>query len=211
MSKIHQKAIIIVDRSGSMRNKEKDTVGGINTYIETLKPEKDDTTSVDVSIKLFDHEEIMLIRSKNINDVRPIESKDFVPRGATALLDAIGNSLAWVMENKLINPEFYTICVFCVVTDGLENSSKYYSSNKIKTMIKEATENYNIKFTYLGANQDAILEAEKYGITPGEALNYSETPEHTSNAYRSAANLAKRARTERNTEFTDVERCASQI
>ena len=44
-------------------------------------------------------------------------------------------------------------------------------------MIADASDNYNIKILYLAANQDAILEAAKYGINPGQALTYSETPE----------------------------------
>lgn len=210
MTIIHQKVIAILDRSGSMRGKEDDTIGGINASLEVLKNDKEENTTIDVSIKLFDHEEIMLVRSQNIDDIVPLTRKDFVPRGQTSLLDAIGNTLNWLMENKIMNSNFYTSCLIYIVTDGLENSSKNYDANTIKNMISNAQETHGIKIIYLAANQDAILEADKYGISPGQAMNYTESQEHTEMAYRSAANVAKRCRTNGNAEFTQTERCASQ-
>lgn len=210
MTTNHQKVIAIVDRSGSMRGKEDDTIGGINASLEVLKNDLEENTTLDVSIKLFDHEETMLIRSQNINEIVPLTRKDFIPRGQTALLDAIGNTLNWVMQTKMLVPNFYTSCLIYIVTDGLENCSKEYNSDTIKSMIKEAEKEYNIKIIYLAANQDAILEADKYGISSGQAMNYTESQEHTEMAYRSAANVAKRCRTNGNAEFTQTERCASQ-
>tara|TARA_B100001093_G_scaffold486434_1_gene521754 strand:- start:4011 stop:4646 length:636 start_codon:yes stop_codon:yes gene_type:complete len=210
MTSIHQKVIAIIDRSGSMSGKEDDTIGGINSCISNLKTDKEENTTIDVSIKLFDHEEIMLIRSQNIDEVVPLTRNDFRPRGSTSLLDAIGNTLSWVIQNKLLNSNFYTNCFIYIATDGQENTSKDYSYEQIKLMIAEAKENYNVNIVYLGANQDAIIEASKYGISAGQAMNYTESNQHTEMAYRSVANAAKRCRTDGSAEFTNAERCASQ-
>jgi len=59
-------------------------------------------------------------------------------------------------------------------------------------MIANAEKYYNIKLFYLGANQDAILEANKLGINNNQALYYSETTGNVDSAYRSAATAAKR-------------------
>ena len=77
-------------------------------------------------------------------------------------------------------------------------------------MIENAEKTYNIKVMYLGANQDAILEANKFGIDYSRAMNYSETPENVQSAYRSAASAAVRTRSLGRTEFTQSEREASQ-
>ena len=61
----------------------------------------------------------MLIRSLNITEVRPIELRQFVPRGQTALYDAIGSSLKYFMEKKLHNPTCYNKCLIYVATDGI--------------------------------------------------------------------------------------------
>ena len=205
-----QEVVAIVDRSGSMMGKEEDTVGGINSTFEVLKSENKNNEIIKVSVKLFDHEEKMLFRSINIKDVKPITTDQFVPRGQTALLDAIGNTPNYFMEKKLLNTNAYDTCVIYVATDGQENSSKHFSAKKIKRMIEEAENNFNIRVLYLAANQDAIFEASKYGINPTQAINYSETGENVDAVFRSAANVARRFSQDGSAEFTNIERTMSQ-
>tara|TARA_Y100000389_G_scaffold203977_2_gene254360 strand:+ start:928 stop:1587 length:660 start_codon:yes stop_codon:yes gene_type:complete len=210
IEKKKHKIIGIVDRSGSMRYKENDTIGGINTTFEQLRNDKQEDEDIDVSIKLFDHEEIMVIRSENIDNVKPFTREDFIPRGTTSLLDAIGNTLNWIMQQKIMNPDFYDTCLIFVATDGEENSSKIYNSNQIEEMIKESKKNYNIEFLYLGANQDSILNASKLGISSQQAMNYSETQMNVECAYRALSNVAKRYRSTGSADFTENERLSSQ-
>lgn len=207
-----QEVVAIMDRSGSMRGKEDDTLGGINAAITQLKEQRietQDTTTIRVSIKLFDHEEYLLIRSMDIDKVRPIEKRQYVPRGQTALLDAIGNTLTYFINKKIINENAYDNCLVYIVTDGYENASIYFTQQQIKDLILNAETNYNIKIVYLAANQDAILEASNLGIDPSQALNYSETSQTVESAYRSAASAAYRQRTGSNVGFTDAERSKS--
>ena len=207
-----QEVVAIMDRSGSMKGKEDDTVGGINAAITQLKEQRietQDTTNIKVSIKLFDHEEYLLIRSMDIDKVRPIEKRQYVPRGQTALLDAIGNTLTYFINKKIINENAYDNCLVYIVTDGYENASRYFTQQQIKDLILNAESNYNIKIVYLAANQDAILEASNLGIDPSQALNYSETSENVQSAYRSAASAAFRQRTGSNVGFTHAERSQS--
>ena len=107
-----QEVVAIIDRSGSMMGKENDTIGGINSTFEVLRETKDANTIINVSIKLFDHEEKMLIRSLELDKVRPIERCQYQPRGQTALLDAIGKTLTYFMEKKLDNKDVYDVCQF---------------------------------------------------------------------------------------------------
>ena len=213
MSSTIQEIVAIIDRSGSMKGKEEDTIGGINSTIKILQESLNQTNQneiINVSIKLFDHEEIMLIRSLNIKEVRPIELRQYVPRGHTALYDALGNSLQYIMEKKLHNPSIFNKCLIYIATDGLENASKKYNSDSLKKLITSAQNSYNIELIYLGANQDAILEAAKIGILPSSAMNYSETPENSQGAYRSVANAAIRQRSNIPIAFTQNERQESQ-
>lgn len=210
MKKTIQEVVAIMDRSGSMRGKEEDTLGGINSAFEQLKSEQEENSIIKVSVKLFDHEEQLLFRSIDLKDVRPIQRHQYVPRGSTSLLDALGNSLHYFMTKKLIEANCYDSCVIYVVTDGLENTSKIYNAQKIKKMIAEAEKTYNIKIIYLGANQDAILEASKYGIGTESALNYSENSQNVESAYRSVASAVKRVRTGEYSGFTQLERNNSQ-
>jgi uncharacterized protein YegL len=205
-----QEVVAIMDRSGSMAGKVEDAVGGFNSTLEVLRQGLTDDSTINVSVKLFDNEEEMLIRSIPLADVRPLETRQFIPRGQTALLDAMGNTLTFFMEKKLMNPEAYDCCTIYVVTDGMENCSRTFTRNRIKEMIQSAEKSYNIKVIYLAANQDAILEAENIGINAGQAINYSESREETEAAYRSAAAMVGRHRSGGRVEFLRAERMASQ-
>jgi len=207
-----QEVIGILDRSGSMAGKEADTVGGINSMLSELKKNSLITDDIRVSIKLFDHEEKLHWRSKPLNEINEFEIKDFVPRGQTSLLDALGNSLNYFMEKKLLDPNSYNTCLIYLATDGYENSSKYYKRDHLKKMVQSAKEKYNIEVIYLGANQDAILEAGNIGIDPSQAINYNESSDTTEAVYRSVARVAssQRSNPDGNVSFTFPERQASQ-
>lgn len=218
-----QEVVVIVDRSGSMAGKEDDTIGGINTMINTLKSEnvkKEDSKlsmrekivesnkqdQINLSIKFFDHEEILFYNSVNIYRSQLLNKTDFAPRGQTALHDAIGNTIKYFIKNK--KTKKYDSCNIYVATDGYENCSKKFNSDSLKKLIEEAEE-YNINLYYLGANQDAILEAGKIGILPDRAINYAENKDAVEAVYRSVASTANRARVGENSDFTALERAKS--
>lgn len=206
-----QEVVGVLDRSGSMAGKEADTVGGINSMIAELKSNQLSTEQINVSIKLFDHEEILLLKSMPLNEVKNIDVNQFIPRGQTALLDALGNTLNYFMEKRLMEPKAYDSCLIYLATDGYENASKYYTRDQIKNIIKNAKEQYNIEVVYLGANQDAILEAGNIGINPGQAINYSEDRVATEAVYRAVGRVASSQRSNNNNlSFNSEERSASQ-
>lgn len=204
-----QHVVALVDRSGSMAGKEDDTIGGINTTFDELKNDPTPDIDVKVSIKLFDHEEKMLIKEMDLDKVKPITRDQYYPRGQTALYDAIGNTLEHFIQKKIDNTNAYKLCSVYVVTDGYENSSKDYNQKTIKQMIENAEKYYDIKLFYLAANQDAILTANAIGISGDQALNYCETAGNVESAYRSMGSSAKRHASGTPVGFTQVERCAS--
>jgi deoxycytidylate deaminase len=108
----------------------------------------------------------------------------------------------------MCDPSSYDSCIIYVATDGYENCSKKFTNQNIKNLIEQAKK-YSIEILYLGANQDAILEASKFGLDANQAMNYSENTENVESAYRSAARAAKRYRSGNNAGFLDAERTAS--
>ena len=204
-----QEVVAIIDRSGSMYGKEVDTIGGINTTIEELKKNKNEDESIKFSLKLFDNEEYLKIRSKNIEDIYTLTKEDLKPRGQTALLDAMGTTLTFFINKKIVNPNSFDSCIIYVTTDGLENCSHKYNNDMIKNLIQHGS-TIGIQVLYLGANQDSILEAKKFGLNHENAMNYSETAQNTQEAYRSIGNAAKRVRTGVSIGFSENERARSE-
>jgi Mg-chelatase subunit ChlD len=157
--------IFILDRSGSMETCRDDTIGGFNAFLNEQKADGGTLTLI-----LFDHEYELLYECKPINDVEPLTMQTFVPRGSTALLDAIGRA---IKECKT-----QTIPTVVILTDGHENASHTYTKAHIKDLIAERQKD-GWTFVYLGANQDAFAEASSIGIGAGQTLNFdvNRTPE----------------------------------
>jgi hypothetical protein len=62
--------------------------------------------------------------------------------------------------------------MFVVTTDGLENSSQTYTHRQIKSMIETQRKEHDWEFIFLGANMDAVREADHLGISPSRAARY---------------------------------------
>jgi hypothetical protein len=156
--------VFILDRSGSMETCQDDTIGGFNAFLSEQK-----ALGGTLTLVLFDHEYQVLYERKPIGDAEPLSRDTFVPRGSTALLDAIGKTIKTVTSN---NP------TVVILTDGQENSSKEYTKAHIKDLIEQKTKD-GWTFVYLGANQDAFAEAGGLGISPAATVNYDvrRTPE----------------------------------
>ena len=156
--------IFLLDRSGSMQSCWDDTIGGYNSFIESQKELGGTMTLVQ-----FDHEYMVSYTAKPIGEVEPLTKQTFVPRGSTALLDAMGQA---IKEWKGGPP------TVIVLTDGLENASHTYTKAHIKDLVEQKEKDGWI-FMYLGANHDAFDEAQSLGIGAGRTLNFdaTKTPE----------------------------------
>lgn len=205
-----QEIVAIIDRSCSMNGKEEDTINGINTTIKELKS-SENADKINFSLKFFNHSEYLKIRSINIKKVTPLIVSDLSPCGSTALFDALGCTINYFIEKKIENKDSFDQCLIYIATDGFENSSKYYNKNSLKDIINIAEERYNIKVMYLGANQDAIFEASKIGISLDRAINYNENTEASQNAYRAIASSAQRSISGFSTGFSKIERTESAM
>lgn len=69
--------------------------------------------------------------------------------------------------------------MFVITTDGMENASRRYDSEKVKKMIEHQKEKYGWEFLFLGANIDAVETARHFGISEDRAVNYHSDSEGT--------------------------------
>jgi hypothetical protein len=98
-----------------------------------------------------------------------------VPRGSTALLDAVGRAINETGERlaKMPEAERPGLVVFVVMTDGPENSSREFTKSHIKQMIEHQQSVYKWQFTFLGANQDAFAEGGAMGVAAAGIANFA--------------------------------------
>lgn len=163
--------VFILDRSGSMSGLEADTIGGFNSMIEKQKKTEGEAL---ISTVLFDSTSEVLYDRVNIRTIRPMTDNDYTVRGCTALLDAIGGAIHHIgIVHKYARPEDVPEhTLFVITTDGMENASRFYTSDRVKQMIERQKQKYGWEFLFLGANIDAVETARHFGIGADRAVNY---------------------------------------
>lgn len=176
---------LIVDRSGSMQSIQSDATGGINSFIKEQQTVDGECT---IRIDQFDNEFEKVLPS---TDIKKVESYELVPRGSTALLDAIGKSVSeFALEVKDNKPDNVIVVV---VTDGYENASKEWNQVAVKNLIDSKTKD-GWNFVYLAANQDAITVGNSYGFAAASSMTYAPTSAGTHNTYASLNSNVTRTR-----------------
>ena len=164
---------LVVDRSGSMATLRADAQGGINTLLDE---QFDLDGKLTVTLVEFDTE---------IDTVKRMAKDSFeytlVPRGGTALFDAVGQEIVRTGEDlaRLRKSERPAKVLFVVVTDGEENSSHEYKSAQIKELVKHQENKYNWQFQFIGADQSA-WQADGLGM---RGYSYANTSLGTTNMY----------------------------
>lgn len=161
---------LVVDRSGSMREIESDAQGGVNAFIEKQAAEPGEAL---LTLVQFDTEYEFVHQGMPIKQVPKYQ---LLPRGMTALFDAVGRAINETGERlaKIDEQDRPGLVVFVIMTDGLENSSREFTNLQVREMIEEQQTKYNWHFTFLGADQDAFAEAGKLGIDSVGAARFSK-------------------------------------
>lgn len=170
--------IFILDRSGSMRGLEADTIGGFNSMIEKQGKEEGEAL---VSTVLFDDRSEVLYDRVPVGKIEPMNDKQYYVRGCTALLDAIGGAIHHISNvHKYAREEDRPEKTMMIITtDGMENASHQYTYDKVKKMVEKVKGKDGWEFLFLGANIDAIEVAGRFGIEKERALNYECDSEGT--------------------------------
>ena len=163
--------VFILDRSGSMRGLEADTIGGFNSMLEKQRKEEGEAY---ISTVLFDDQTEVLYDRVPIAKTEPMNDSQYYVRGCTALLDAIGGAIHHIgnVHKHAREEDRPEKTLFIITTDGMENASHIYTYDKVKKMVEKKKEKRGWEFLFLGANIDAIEVAGRFGIGADRAVNY---------------------------------------
>ena len=179
----------VLDRSGSMNAMKEEAIGGINAFLESQQKLPGEAR---LTLVLFDHEYIVAHDGVPIKDVPLLDNHSYVPRGTTALLDAIGRTINTIGErlDRAPEPERPGKVIIAILTDGLENASQEFKRKEIFKMIRHQREVYSWEFVFLGAKQDAISTGAKMGIPIANAVTFSEAPGGAARAFDAVSCVA---------------------
>ena len=208
---------LVLDETGSMSSCLQPTISSVNEYMQSQRNadgvakaslytfsdignfSKSFTTmrSMNINQKMADaratKESVRTVfENVDIGEVGELTTENYKPDGMTNLYDAIGSTIRNIESQLAPLTEVPNVLVV-IVTDGGENSSKEFTLEGIRNMVKEK-EAEGWTFVYLGANQDAWSVGASFGLSKGQTMTYStnamaDTMRNLSNAtavYRSA-------------------------
>lgn len=161
----------ILDRSGSMESVRQATIDGFNEFLRDQQAAPGLTR---LTLVLFDNEILTVHDSVPVVEILPLDHTTFVPRGSTALLDAIGITINRIGDRIATTPESQRPghVAVAILTDGEENSSQEYDWHRIARHINRQTQKYGWDFLFLGAGPDAIATAAKMNIHAKHSAAY---------------------------------------
>lgn len=178
--------VLVVDRSGSMNSGKEDFEGGINAYIKDQQSQEGEAR---ITLVTFDNEVEVLYHG----DIKDCPEFKLVPRGMTALNDAMGQTITaigQILKNteESVRPKFISVIT---TTDGGENASTEFETKQVQDMIKIYTEERGFNFVFLGADYDAVSQSN-YGSRGSTVANFSKC--NTQAAYSMASAKTSTAR-----------------
>ncbi|UXH45104.1 VWA domain-containing protein [Rossellomorea vietnamensis] len=181
MNREYTEIIFLLDRSGSMRGLEQETIGGYNSFIEKQRQLTGKTL---VTTVLFDDKVEQLWSGMDACKVR-LTGEEYFVRGCTALLDAIGKTIiqAGHRLSHMDEVERPGKVIFVITTDGMENASVEFSASQVKELINQQQKRYNWEFIFLGANINASQEALNIGIDIGNAYQFEASSKGVEEMY----------------------------
>lgn len=166
----------ILDRSGSMQSQVDNAIQGFNDF---LHAQCDVPGQARFTLVLFDDRYDVTCASVPIREVFDLDRRTFVPRGFTALLDAIGRTIDELGARLAATPEADRPgqVIVAILTDGEENASVQFTLAEVSSRIAHQRDVYKWQFFFLGADQDAIATAAKMNIDQASAMRFSADKE----------------------------------
>lgn len=181
---------VVLDRSGSMACLVDEVIGAFNTFVDE---QQQVAGQASFSLVQFDDRYEVYLDAVDLAKVGRLDRTTYVPRGMTALYDAVGRAIVATGTRlaALDEADRPDKVVFLIQTDGEENASHEYDAATLQEMIRHQQDKYAWEFVFLGANIDAGSVAEEIGIARDKALQYANNADGTRAAFAAVSdNLA---------------------
>jgi len=161
----------ILDRSGSMSSMVEPAISGFNRL---LVEQQQTPGEARFTLVLFDDQYEVPHASVPIGGVPQLDVRTFVPRGSTALLDAVARTIDELGLRLAAMPEAERPgrVIVAILTDGLENASRVHTWQDVSRRIQHQKDCYQWEFLFLGANQDAIATAGRMSIAATHSASF---------------------------------------
>lgn len=162
---------VLVDHSLSMTVSQAAMQRGLNSFITE---QAGVPGQCEITLAEFDHEYRLVWP---VQDIKKAGRYELVPRGNTALLDAMGRFITDIgtdlrNRHESLRPDKVIILV---VTDGEENASRTWTRTAVKQLVENQQGQWKWEFIFLGANMDAIAEGGSVGFLAANSMTFNQT------------------------------------
>lgn len=168
------------------------TITGLNEHIQELRKKANEIDTT-VTLVTFSGPENVNIRCllRPIKEVETFTDKDYNPNGMTAMYDGVAK-LLYSVKNTVTDDD-QTNYLVLIISDGQENASKEFNSQKIADLVKELLDTKKWSINYVGANQDLTVVAKdiNLGSLGGNTFHYSATLNGTQNMWNTVNDSTK--------------------
>ena len=192
--------LCILDRSGSMeeRGTVDEAIKGLNNF---LRKQKKVPEEAHVSILLFDDVVERLWDRKPIDSVRDVLRSEWVPRGLTALYDAVGDGLVRLLSRSVELPERErpNRTMVVIVSDGMDNASRRYRAEDVRHLVEKGRA-LSWRFLFLCSDLGGLAQAAKMGLRCDEVVSYQDSLEMGRRAFQRVEDETRRYRLTGETE-----------
>lgn len=182
------RVLVIQDRSGSMGSRIPQTISGYNEYIGDLA--NDNSDEAFLTLVQFDDRYEVKEESTPVAKVNPLDEETFVPRGMTALLDAVGRGITEFKRTLGKDDRAFVV----IMTDGGENNSREWTSHQVSDLIRECEDTGHFTFIFLGAGQDSWSGGQLLGLRRNQAAFYGAGAHNHAKAFSSLTSTTRRYR-----------------
>ena len=175
---------LIVDRSSSMHSIRDEAIDAFNDQLKVIQDAEEDGNENYVTLVTFattvDSPHYSDVPAKNVPQ---LTRDNYVPRGGTALLDAMAETIGNLRQLPDSDEEKTSFLVV-VVTDGDENSSQEYGirnggPKRMAGLIAELEATNRWTFVYLCANVDPLKVQESLGLSANNIRGFTASSSGT--------------------------------
>lgn len=161
---------IILDKSGSMMSVKEQTITGFNEQVQQFKANAKEQ-DIFVSLISFNGNVYEHLWEQNANDLQEITTNDYEPNGSTAMLDAVGHTIAKYQENEDKEAAYLII----ILSDGETNQDRKYNKSQIKEMITSCQNTKRWTFSYIGCSENYLDEVHSFTNIPKSNMSFFDS------------------------------------
>lgn len=186
--------VMVVDKSGSMNLIKEGAINGFNNF---LKAQAELGEELLVTVCLFDNTYSYVVDKKHLDEVELLNNYNYTPSGSTALNDALGSTISKVSNQilEMSDKDRPSKVIFCIVSDGEENSSTEFSQKQIKSLIEYRKEHFGWEFVFIGTNQDIVKTRQAYSFDAKATFTFSASSQGVQDGYDKMSSYVTTVRT----------------